>query len=57
MERKRGRKSKKPVREQFEMMYYNNTMTVYEIADFYRVNKQTIYNWATQFKKEKKNGI
>lgn len=51
--RKKGRMKKKPNKEQFEMMYYNPNMTVYEIAEFYKVKIQTVYNWASQFRKEK----
>lgn len=52
MYRKRGKKSLKPNKEIFESMYYNPSMTTYEIAEFYGVSIRTIYNWANQFRKE-----
>lgn len=51
-ERKKGRRSKKPNKAIFEMMYYNPNMTVYEIAQFYEVSIHTIYKWASEYRKE-----
>lgn len=51
-ERKKGRRSKKPNKAMFEMMYYNPNMTVYEIAQFYEVSIHTIYKWASEYRKE-----
>lgn len=55
MYRKRGRKLVKPDKEEFESLYYNNSVSVEELANFYNVTTTTIYNWASQFRKEEKN--
>lgn len=55
MYRKRGRKLLKPNKEEFETLYYNINVSVYEMAELYNVNIKTIYNWAAQFRKEEKN--
>lgn len=55
MYRKRGRKLVKPDKEEFEALYYNNSVSVKELANFYNVSTTTIYNWASQFRKEEKN--
>ena len=55
MYRKRGRKLVRPNKEEFETLYYNNSVSVQEVANFYNVETRTIYNWATQFRKEEKN--
>ena len=54
MEKKKpGRKSKKPFKEDFEKMYLVSTAS--ELASFYGVSVQTIYQWAMQFRKEEEN--
>ena len=52
MNKKRGRKPKKPNKEIFEILYYNDSIRAENLAQTYEVKTQTIYNWAQQFKKE-----
>lgn len=52
MNKKRGRKSKKPNKDIFLTLYYNETTKAEELANTYAVTVQTIYNWANEFKKE-----
>lgn len=49
---KRGRKSKRPSKEQFEYWYYDLEMPAEEIAKIVGCKTDTIYNWASQFRKE-----
>lgn len=51
--RKRGRNLKRPSREIFEMMYYNPSVTIYELSNLWKVRPQTIYNWASYYSKNK----
>lgn len=50
--KKRGRKLKKPSKQEFEMLYYEWNISRKEMAEKYGVKKQTISNWATEFRKE-----
>lgn len=52
MKRKRGRPSKRPIKAEFELLYYNNHMTIREIAAYYNASIYTIYKWASDFRKE-----
>ena len=45
-----GRKSKRPTKEQFEAVY--SVQSAEEAAKFFKVAKQTIYQWAVEFRKE-----
>lgn len=54
MKRKRGRPQKRPTKEEFERLYYDSAITIYELADHWEVVPQTIYNWARYFKKGEK---
>lgn len=49
--RNRGRPMKKPNKTEFEMMYYEFKIPTEELAKRYEVTKNTIYNWAYQFRK------
>lgn len=51
-QRKKGRPRKKPSKEEFEMLYYNNSITIYELAELWKVTPGTIYKWASEFRKE-----
>ena len=50
--RKMGRPSKIPNKDLFEKMYYDETLTVEEIARTFGVKKQTVYNWAFKYRNE-----
>lgn len=50
MYRKKGRKTVRPTKDEFEKMYYNPEKTVYDLANTYKVNIQTIYNWAFYYR-------
>lgn len=50
--KKGGRKSKRPNKEMFETLYYNDEVTASELAKLYNVAESTIYNWAFQFRNE-----
>lgn len=52
MKKKRGRKTKKPNKKYFEMLYYNDSIKASDLADLFKVKEQTIYNWANKFRKE-----
>lgn len=54
MQRLRGRKRKRPSKEEFERLYYDSAITIYELAEHWGVVPQTIYQWANQLRKEKK---
>lgn len=55
MNRKQGRKLLKPPRAEFEMLYYNKAVDVEQLAAYWGVSKQTIYNWAVEYRKEGSN--
>lgn len=54
MNKKPGRKSNKPTKEQFKYLYYTLDCKAEDIAKQYGVKTQTVWNWAQQYKKEKK---
>lgn len=54
IKKKAGRKSKRPDKTQFEMIY--SRQTAQQAADFFGVSPQTIYQWAVQFRKEENRG-
>lgn len=47
-----GRKSKRPTRYEFELNYYTLNRSAKEMAKKYEVKKNTIYQWAMQFRNE-----
>lgn len=47
-----GRKSKRPIKYDFKLQYYTLNRTAKELADYYGVKENTIYQWARQFRKE-----
>lgn len=49
---RKGRKSKRPNKETFEYWYYEMEMPVEEIAKNCNCRVDTVYNWASQFRKE-----
>lgn len=49
--KKAGRIGKKPSKEIFELMY--ERCTAKQLAKYYEVTPQTIYNWSSQYRKEK----
>lgn len=51
--RPKGRPRKRPNVEEFELLYYNPSITIYELAEHWKVKPQTIYNWASYFSKNK----
>ena len=51
--RPKGRPRKRPTIEEFELLYYNPSITIYELAEHWNVKPQTIYNWATYYSKNK----
>lgn len=50
--KKRGKPTKSPPKAIFEWQYYDLNMSAQELAKEYNVAEQTIYNWATKFRKE-----
>lgn len=55
MKKQSGRKNLKPNKFIFESLYYNNDTKAEDLAKNYNVSKQTIYNWAYQFRKTQDN--
>lgn len=49
---RKGRKSKRPPKEQFNYWYYDLEMPAEEIAKMCNCRIDTVYNWAHQFRKE-----
>lgn len=47
----KGRKSKAPPKEIFDMQYYDMNISAEELAKIYGVKLHTIYNWATMYRK------
>lgn len=47
-----GRKSKKPIKYDFELQYYILGRTAKDLAEYYGVKTNTIYQWARQFRNE-----
>ena len=52
--KKKGRKSKAPSKQVFDFQYYEMNMSPQEMAEYYGVKLQTIYNWATEYRKQDK---
>ena len=52
MYKKRGRKNKRPLKKEFEYLYYTLDLPAKEIAEKYNVKVNTIYMWASKFRKE-----
>lgn len=52
MYKKKGRKNKMPNKTEFEYRYYILDQSAQEMAKDYGVKPQTIYNWATEFRKK-----
>lgn len=50
--KRKNKKSLRPDRKTFEYYYYNMNVSVDAMAKVWGVTKQTIYNWAYQFRKE-----
>lgn len=50
--KKVGRKSKRPLKYEFELNYYVLDRTAEDLAKKYGVKTNTIYQWARQFKSE-----
>lgn len=50
--KRKGRKNLRPSEAQFNFQYYELEMDPEEMAKIYGVRKSTIYNWASQFRKE-----
>lgn len=50
--KKKGRKSKRPIRYEFELNYYVLDQSAEDLAQKYNVKINTIYQWARQFKSE-----
>ena len=53
--KKRGRKPRMPNKAEFEFRYYSCNLTGEEMAELYGVTKGTIYNWATQYRREEES--
>lgn len=47
-----GRKSKRPIRYEFELNYYDLGRSAEDLAEKYGVKPNTIYQWAMQFRNE-----
>lgn len=50
--KKPGRKSKRPIKYEFELNYYILNRSAEDLAKKYDVKINTIYQWARQFRKE-----
>lgn len=50
--KKKGRKSKRPIKYEFELNYYVLDRSAEFLAKKYDVKVNTIYQWARQFKEE-----
>lgn len=48
----RGRKTKAPPMSEFNFKYYDCNLSAEEMAQYYGVKKETVYNWATMYRKE-----
>lgn len=51
-----GRKSKRPIKYEFELNYYELGRSATEMAQKYGVKTNTIYQWAMQFREEDQGG-
>lgn len=47
-----GRKSKRPIKYEFELNYYELGRSAADLAEKYGVKENTIYQWAMQFRAE-----
>lgn len=54
MKKRTGRKPKRPEKNFFETIYYNESITAKDLAKTFNVSEQTIYNWAYQYRKNTK---
>lgn len=54
--KKPGRKSKRPIRYEFELNYYTLGRSAADLAEKYDVKENTIYQWAIQFRQEERKG-
>lgn len=50
--KKSGRKQVRPQKETFEYQYYILGLSAEEMSKQYNVRPETIYNWATHYRKE-----
>lgn len=50
-----NKKSLRPDRKSFEYYYYKKNINVETLANHWNVKKQTVYNWAYQYRKGEKN--
>lgn len=55
--KKPGRKSKRPIRYEFELNYYTLGRSASDLSKKYNVKENTIYQWAMQFRKEERKGV
>lgn len=55
--KRKGRQTKAPPRAEFEFLYYDCDLPAKELAEKYNVRIETIYNWATKYRKTDKNQI
>lgn len=51
-----GRKSKRPIKYEFELNYYELGRSATDLAEKYGVKENTIYQWAMQFRAEEGGG-
>ena len=47
----RGRKKKQPSKHEFDLLYYDLNLSAKELAERYDVALNTIYNWASEYRK------
>ena len=52
-----GRKSKRPIKYEFELNYYELGRSATDLAEKYGVKENTIYQWAMQFRAEEGGGV
>lgn len=50
--KRKGRRSKRPNKAEFDMRYYTLNMDAEAIAKEYGVKASTVYGWAYQFRNE-----
>lgn len=53
LRKKAGRKSKRPIKYEFELNYYQIGLSAEQMAKKYDVKPNTIYHWAMQFRNER----
>lgn len=54
--KKPGRKSKRPIKYEFDLNYYELGRSAAEMAEKYGVKENTIYQWAMQFRAKEGGG-